>query len=213
MAMKKCKECGEEISSSAKKCPKCGKDQRNFFMKHPVIYTILILAVLGMCMGGSEETTNTSKTTLTAEDSGVVSTTDSSETTSTTPEKKSYNVGEIYEDEYIAVKYVSLDDNFKGYSKYADIKSGHKIVKAEFEFENVSTTDQSASAYDFNCYADGYDCESFWSVDDSGFSASLSAGKKTKGCVYFQVPVEATEITIEYEANIWSSEHVEFIVK
>ena len=42
MAMKKCKECGEEISSSAKKCPKCGKDQRNFFMKHPVLYTIII---------------------------------------------------------------------------------------------------------------------------------------------------------------------------
>ena len=25
MALKKCKECGEEISSSASKCPKCGK--------------------------------------------------------------------------------------------------------------------------------------------------------------------------------------------
>ena len=46
MAMKKCKECGEEISSSAKKCPKCGKDQRNFFMKHPILYTILIIIVV-----------------------------------------------------------------------------------------------------------------------------------------------------------------------
>ena len=26
MALVKCKECGAEISSSAKKCPKCGKD-------------------------------------------------------------------------------------------------------------------------------------------------------------------------------------------
>ncbi len=29
MAIKTCKECGKEISSSAKKCPNCGKDQRN----------------------------------------------------------------------------------------------------------------------------------------------------------------------------------------
>ena len=31
MAMKKCKECGAEISSSANQCPKCGKVQKNFF--------------------------------------------------------------------------------------------------------------------------------------------------------------------------------------
>lgn len=214
MAMKKCKECGEEISSSAKKCPKCGKDQRNFFMQHPVIYTILILVVLGMFMGGSEETTNTSKTTLTTGESEVIETgTTNNNTETKVPEKKSYNVGEIYEDDYMAVKYVAVDDNFKGYSKYADIKSGYKVVKAEFEFENVSTTDQLASSYDFTCYADGYDCETFYSVDDSSFSASLSAGKKTKGNVYFEVPIDSTEIVIEYETNYWDSEHIEFIVK
>lgn len=208
MAMKKCKECGEEISSSAKKCPKCGKDQRNFFMKHPVIYTILILVVLGMFMGGSSEETNTSKTTLSEGGSEVTST-----SSDTTIQKTKYNVGEIFENDYMAVKYVSLDDNFKGYSKYADIKAGHKIVKAEFEFENVSTVDQLASSFDFTCYADGYDCETFWNVDDSSFSATLSAGKKTKGNVYFQVPVDANEITIEYSTNYWTSSHIEFIVK
>lgn len=214
MAMKKCKECGEEISSSAKKCPKCGKEQRNFFMQHPVIYTILILVVFGMFMGGSEETTNTSKTTLTTGESEVIETDTTNNNTETkVPEKKSYNVGEIYEDDYMAVKYVAVDDNFKGYSKYADIKSGYKVVKAEFEFENVSTTDQLASSYDFTCYADGYDCETFYSVDDSSFSASLSAGKKTKGNVYFEVPIDSTEIVIEYETNYWDSEHIEFIVK
>ena len=203
MAMKKCKECGEEISSSAKKCPKCGKDQRNFFMKHPILYTILIIIIIAVA-GSSGDTGNTSKTTLT---------TGGDENISTETQKTSYNVGEIFENDYMAVKYVSLDENFKGFSKYAEIKSGHKIIKAEFEFENVSTTDQLASAYDFNCYADGYDCESFWSVDESGFSATLSSGKKTKGSVYFQVPVEASKITIEYETNFWTSEHVEFIVK
>lgn len=62
MAMKKCKECGEEISSSAKKCPKCGKDQRNFFMKHPVLYTILILIIIAVAGSSGSDTTNTTST-------------------------------------------------------------------------------------------------------------------------------------------------------
>ena len=206
MAMKKCKECGEEISSSAKKCPKCGKDQRNFFMRHPVLYTIIILVVISI-VTTSEDTSDTSKTTLTAGgDENTV-------TTTSNTEKKEYNVGEIFENDYMAIKYVSLDDNFKGYSQYADVKSGHKVIKAEFEFENVSETDQLASSWDFTCYADGYDCESFLYVDDSSFSASLSAGKKTKGSVYFEVPADANEITIEYETDYWSSEHIVFLVK
>lgn len=208
MAMKKCKECGEEISSSAKKCPKCGKDQRNFFMKHPVIYSIIILVILVTAFGSS--TTNNSKTTLTTNDNSNASTTTS--TTPSNPERK-YNVGEIFESTIMAIKYVSVDDNFKGYSQYADVKAGYKIVKAEFEFENVSTTDKLASSYDFNCYADGYDCESFWNTDDAGFSANLSAGKKTKGSVYFSVPENATEINIEYQNNIFESQHVIFVVK
>ena len=62
MAMKKCKECKEEISSSAKKCPKCGKDQRNFFMKHPVLYTVVIFIIIAIASGsGSENNTTIEK--------------------------------------------------------------------------------------------------------------------------------------------------------
>ena len=62
MAMKRCKECGEEMSASANVCPKCGKDQRNFFMKHKVItfiLAIIIIAVIGS-MGSSNDTNTTS---------------------------------------------------------------------------------------------------------------------------------------------------------
>jgi hypothetical protein len=65
MAMKKCKECGEEISSSAKKCPKCGKDQRNFFMKHPILYTIIILIVICIFVGMDNDSNNTTNSTNT----------------------------------------------------------------------------------------------------------------------------------------------------
>lgn len=48
MAIKTCKECGKEISSSAKKCPNCGKDQRNQFAKHKIITAVLVLVVVGI---------------------------------------------------------------------------------------------------------------------------------------------------------------------
>lgn len=203
MGLKKCKECGEEVSKDAKACPKCGKDQRNFFKKHTVLCVIGAIIILGVIIGsGSSEPKNT----LTNQEQ-------STQTTNKVEEKKEYNVGEIFEDDNIAIKYVSKNDNFTKYSKYADVKKGYKIIQATFEFENVGTSDKYVSAYEFNCYADGYDCESFWSVDDSGFSATLSANKKTKGSVYFEVPKDAEKIILEYENDVWTSNKVEFIVK
>ena len=65
MAMKKCKECGEEISCSAKECPKCGKDQRNFFMKHKFITFILVIIIL-IGVGGAIGENNTNSTQQTS---------------------------------------------------------------------------------------------------------------------------------------------------
>lgn len=174
-----------------------------------LIIVLVVIIIAGS--NGSEDNANISKTTLNS--NNEISETNANIESNVTEKKSKYSVGEIYENNNIAIKYVSLDDNFKGYSQYAEVKSGYKIIKAEFEFENVGSTDFLASSYDFNCYADGYDCEAFWSVDDSSFSSTLSSGKKAKGSVYFQVPENATEITLEYEINAWTSEKVEFIVK
>ena len=62
MAMKPCKECKQEISSSAKKCPNCGKDQRNWFMKHKIltfIGAIILLGIIGSAMNGGKDNTAT----------------------------------------------------------------------------------------------------------------------------------------------------------
>lgn len=127
--------------------------------------------------------------------------------------KNEYQLGEAFKNQDISIKFLSLNENFTNYFRYADIKSGYKIIKAEFEFENIGNTDFIASAYEFYCYADGYDCEKFWSVEDSGFSSSLSKGKKTKGSVYFEVPKESDNIVIEYELNLWTEERISFKVK
>lgn len=57
MALKKCKECGNEISTRARTCPSCGADQRNFFSKHKIITVlgVLIIFVFIISLGGEDK--------------------------------------------------------------------------------------------------------------------------------------------------------------
>ena len=123
------------------------------------------------------------------------------------------SVGQTFEDDYMKVTYTALNDNYTDYSEFATINDGCKIIVASFEFQNIASSDQLASSYKFNCYADGYDCDKFYYAKDSSFSSSLSTGKKAKGNIYFQVPVDAEEVIIEYQTNILSNKTAKFIVK
>lgn len=69
MAMKICKDCGSEVSSSAKKCPKCGKDRT-----HPVLRGFLLFfLIIGMigAIASSDKETNTTETGTTTTTSVV----------------------------------------------------------------------------------------------------------------------------------------------
>lgn len=203
-SMKKCKHCGSEISDDAKICPNCKKRQKIAWWQIVLIVFVAII-VLSMITTGDKENTSSNESDKTS--------TNQTTNNSKVEEKDSYIVGEIFKNNSISIAYESLNDNFTNYSSYATIKDGCKIISASFEFENVSNSDKVVSSYDFNCYADGYDCESFWSTEDSSFSANLSSGKKAKGTVYFQVPQDSNNIVIEYEDNIFSNKKVKFIVK
>lgn len=58
MAMKICKECGNEVSSKGV-CTKCGKDQRSFFVKHKIISFLLVVFILGAVAGMTGENNST----------------------------------------------------------------------------------------------------------------------------------------------------------
>lgn len=51
MALKICKECGNQVSSSAKACPKCGK-RLNFFSIGKLIRVVIgtIVAIIGFAL-------------------------------------------------------------------------------------------------------------------------------------------------------------------
>jgi len=63
--MKKCKSCQKEIDAKAKKCPFCQTDQRNWFLRHPILTVILVLIVIGMIGAAGGSKTSTTNTGLT----------------------------------------------------------------------------------------------------------------------------------------------------
>lgn len=175
-----------------------------------VIVVVVVLAIAGS--SGNGDNANESKTTLTSgsETNSVV---DSSANESTAKNQKSqYSVGEVYEGSSVAINFMSADD-YTNYNSYSAPASGNKIIRAEFSFENVSSSDVSLG--NIECYADGEKCEAYYYADDYKSPAleSLSSGKKLKAVVYYEVPTNAESIALEYETNVWTSERVEFIVK
>ena len=121
-----------------------------------------------------------------------------------------FKVGDTVETEDLRITFLKAEPYTEEYDEPA---KGHEFYKFEFEFVNISDSDQCVSSLDFNCYADGYDMESAYSSKDKDLDATLSAGKKTKGVVCFEIPNDAKNISLEYETNYWSESKVCFEVK
>lgn len=236
-----CNKCGKEIPNDSRVCKFCGnpvsqttnmtgnatvnrnnvKVKKQFYQKawFWILIVFAFIVFVGI-IGSSSDNTNivsSNPTNQEQEKTNNTNTTTQEEEQNSTGEDERYTVGKTFSNRNIKLTYVSLDDNFTGYSQYADVKSDCKVIKAEFEFENVGSTDYFLNYGDFNCYADGYSCDAFYGVDDAGltgsFAGNISSGKKANGNVYFEVPKNAKEITIEYDVSGWSSEKVEFTVK
>lgn len=126
---------------------------------------------------------------------------------------KKYYIGDKFENDTLAITFLSKDLNFTDYNKYATVKDGYKVIKADFEIENVGNSNKYVSSSYFSCYADGYDCDYFYSVEKSSFSSTLSNGKKLKASVYFQVPTDSESITLEYKVDSYNDEIAEFILE
>ena len=130
--------------------------------------------------------------------------------TNTAASADAYSIGDVVESSKLNVTYLSCEKD-TSYSQFSEPKAGYHYVTCTFEFENVGDSDQHVSTFDFDCYADGVNCEEAYWRDDA-ISATISAGRKTKGTVTFLVPDDATTIEVEYVANFWTSNRVVFTV-
>lgn len=126
------------------------------------------------------------------------------------------HAGSIVDIGSFSITYWKCDSDWRGYdSSYKGAHDGKKIIRAYFSFENISTTDQGCYRSDFSCYADGIACELYryyYAEDDDLTTGLLSPGRIAQGYVYFEVPVDAGEIELEYA--IWGGqEKLIFIIE
>ena len=126
----------------------------------------------------------------------------------TTATEGALKVGETIESKSLNVTYLGCEADSSD-NMFINPKDGCHYVTCEFEFENVSNSDISVSYFSFDCYADGVNCDAAYFRDDA-ISATLSAGRKAKGTVTFEVPDNATVVEVEYLANYWTSNRVVF---
>lgn len=132
--------------------------------------------------------------------------------TEVTASENAYALGDIVEASGLTISYLSCED-YVSDNMFIQPAEGNKYVSCGFEFENTSNSDQLVSSFDFKCYADGKACESNHLRGDDLSTTTLSPGRKVKGTVTFEVPIEAAVVEAEYEANAWTSSHIVFTVK
>ena len=123
-----------------------------------------------------------------------------------------FNVGDIVETKDLKITYYSAEE-YVSDNQFIQPKEGNMYYRMEFEFENISDTDQTISSMlSWNCYADGYVINESY-IGDDVFDATISPGKKSRGAIYYEVPIEAKEVELEYETDFWSEKKIIFVVK
>ena len=215
-----CKHCKTEIPYDAKICPQCRKKVKGGVVKWIIIAIVAIIIISAIAGGGSDKKNNeTKKVGTVAEtvndntkkaDVSEKSEDKTAKETPAAPAKTEYYVGDILMDGKMKIVYMASGEYVEE-NEFLQPKDGNKYIFLKFAFENTSTSsDDSISMYSFEAYADGYSAEQYFGGNDD-LSATLSAGRGTTGCVYFEVPKESENIEIEYETNLFTEEKIKFI--
>lgn len=121
------------------------------------------------------------------------------------------SVSDVYEGNGLKITYLSCEP-YESDNMFVQPKEGCHYVSIVLEFENLGTTDRTISSFSFNCYADGASCDSTFIRDDD-LSATISAGRKAKGSVTFEVPDSAEIVEAEFSNSIWTSDKIIFSIR
>lgn len=130
--------------------------------------------------------------------------------TNTSVSEDVYRPGDIVETSQLKITYISCGE-FKSDNMFIQPKEGYKYLYMELEVENISSSDQYISSLSFDGFADGASCNQSYYTGDDNLDATISAGRKTKGKIVFEVPKEATTVEFEYLDNYWTSNRIIFL--
>lgn len=208
-----CKHCQTEIPKKAKVCPNCRKKQGGKLKW--IIIAIIVIGIIGAAMGGGDDEKIKKTGEVKTEDESK-KTGDGSEKTEDSENEEANNifsVGDIVETDDLKITFVSAGQ-YQEENEFLQPQEGNEYWRFEFQFENISDSDQAVSSMmDWTCYADNSKVDQTWIGDDNGLDATLSSGRTTQGAVFFEVPVDAESIELEYDINFWQSDKIIFVGK
>lgn len=128
-----------------------------------------------------------------------------------TPGKLTVSAGETLTVNDLKITYIKCEE-ITEFDTFFEPKEGNTVYCLSFKFENNSSTDHFVWDQDFDCYADNQAAEHYL-YGENTLSATISPGRAASGDVYFEVPVDATEIEVEYTTDYWNNDKAIFIVK
>lgn len=125
-----------------------------------VIFVLLIL--IGVIFGGGEESdvssVNEAEETVVedtgSDESGDVVSEDVEESADSEEVSNVFHVGDVVETDNLRITFVSAEQ-YQEENEFLQPKDGYEYWRFEFNFENISDTDQAVSSMmDWECYAD-----------------------------------------------------------
>lgn len=123
-----------------------------------------------------------------------------------------YKVGQTATIKNLSVKFISANE-YKSDNMFLQPADGKVYYKLTFEIENIGDGSETISSMlGWELYADTYSCDQTWGFDDD-LSGTISAGKKIKGSVYYEVPKNASKISLEFHENPYLDDKLVFTVK
>lgn len=217
METKLCKYCQTEIPKKATVCPNCKKKLKNTkgIVIGAVIAFFIIVALATPKNNDAQKVGEVEKTSAEPQKVGEVNETNNTviSDTQSQEEPSFFTVGDIVETENVKLSFLSAEI-YEPESSLMNAPEGKVYYKFEFEFENLGKSDMYISAIDFDCYADGYVCESeLIAGKDCLYGETVSAGRKLKGNIYFEIPKDVKKIELEYKGNYFSNKKTLFVIE
>lgn len=136
-------------------------------------------------------------------------------TTTGSNDNKVFKPGDSVELNDVVVTFVGITKSTGSqFNKPAD---GKVYVLCEFEIANNSKEDLVVSSMmSFEAYCDDYSCNtSFGALVEKGdkdqLDGTVTAGKKMKGVIGYEVPTDWKELEIQYAPDILSNDKIVFV--
>ena len=136
------------------------------------------------------------------------STKNSSDINSSEDQSQNLTIGSTLSAKGLNITLQKVED-WNSDNMFMDPKDGFKYIRAYFVLENTNSSSRYLGSYDFTCYADNAKADmSIFGDDTLDLGAEVSSGRVLQGYIYYEVPVNAQSIEIEYDSDWWGNKAV-----